>query len=279
MKWIPNKTFPHPVLSPVATPPDRDYVNREFQATLDLSPTTGEQAFRLTVTKYCLSEESLLDLIAKGKAKYATEIHCRETFERSLITSDKTENFIDFDKGRLSGWIDISSYVVCTDNVTNHFSKNFHPEFGSNASFDFTTGAVLAISIPERYFISPNPQRAMATIFQLEYSDQQDKGAFAINLEEDKIKIVMHKEDAAIFDALQHNKKAWPTLLSSVYLIAVCEALRRIQQDDTPDVKWVGVIENALNNKNIAINKNSDIVKEAQTLLNNPISNMLARGE
>ena len=275
MKWIPNKTFPHPVLSPVALPPDRDNVNREFQATLDLSPTTGEQAFCLTV-HYALSEKSLLDLIAKGKAEYATEIHCRETFMRRLIRTDKTKNSINFEKGDLNNWVEVSSYVVCTtDKIKNHSSDTFHPEFGNNPSFPLNNGDVLAVVIPQRYFISPDPQRAMGTIFQLESSDQQEKGVFAINLEDDKIKIIMHKDDATIFQSLQRNKKAWPVLLSSVYLSAVCEALRIIQQGDEPDAMWVGVVYNALKNENIEINSNSDLVKEAQKLLKNPISNML----
>ena len=274
MKWIPNKTFPHPVLSPVAAPRDRDYVNCEFQATLDLSPTTGEQAFQLTVN-YALSEKSLLDLISKGKAKYVTEIHCRETFMRCLMKSDKTKDSIDFRKGDLNGWVEVSSYVVCTRKVDNHFSDNFHPEFG-NTTFKIADGAVLAVGIPARYFISLNPQRAMGTIFELEFNDQQDISNYTIDLEEDKIKIIMHKDDADIFLSLQRNKKARPVLLSSVYLAAVCEALQRIQQDDVPDAMWVGVIENALSRKNITIHSNSDIVKEAQKLLNSPLSNMLA---
>ena len=274
MKWIPNKTFPHPVLSPVAASSDRDYVNREFQATLDLSPTTGEKAFRLAV-HYALSEKSLLDLIAKGKAEYATEIHCRETFVRRLIRTGETTDSIDFKKGDLNNWVEVSSYVVCTDKVHNHSSDTFHPEFGDNPSFPLTNGDVLAVCLPQKYFISPDPQRAMGTIFQLESSNQQEKGVFAINLEDDKIKIIMHKDDATVFQSLQHNKKAWPVLLSSVYLVAVCEALRRIQQEEVPDALWVGVVYNALNHENIEINSNSDIVQEAQKLLKNPISNML----
>ena len=87
MKWIRNKTFPHPVLSVSAVASDRDYINCEFQVTSELIPNPKDQTSRLNIS-CVLSENSILSLIQQGKAKYATEVHCRETFLRRLLVSE-----------------------------------------------------------------------------------------------------------------------------------------------------------------------------------------------
>ena len=278
MKWIPNKTFPHPVLSTVAAPPDRDYVNSEFQATpvLDIHP--ADQTARISIT-CMLSEKSILALVKEGKAKFATEIHCRETFLRRLLTSGEPKYFADFAKGELHRRVEVSSYVVCADEVHGHTSDNLHEEFGKNARFDFKHGDVLATAYPSVYWVEPNPQQAIGTIFQLR-TIKNNKGMFSVDLEGENIEIVMHEDDAEQFNALQGKNKWWPSLLASVCLSALYEALRAMAErpEEYKEHKWFGVVTQELANEGIE-SWQGDILRTAQVLLELPAGALLAGGE
>ena len=281
MKWIPNKTFPHPVLSMAAKPPDRDYVHRQFQATPTLEIDPDSQAARLSM--HCaLSEESLVALVESGKAKYATEIHCRETFLRRLLTSGEPKYAADFAKGELHRRVEVSSYVVCADSVRGHVSDNFHSEFGEGAKFDFNHGDVLAANLPAVYWVDPNPIQAIGTIFVLE-TRNKNKGVFSVDLDDENILIVMHEDDAKVFNSLQYNSDKWPSLLASVYLSALCEALRVMANDNLADSykekKWFGVVEKKLADKGIKINSRLNPLTAAQSLLELPVPLMMGGKE
>ena len=275
MKWIANKTFPHPVLSNEASPPDRDYVGREFQATPVLQIVPDSQLSRLNMS-FALSEESLRALVAAGKAKYAAEIHCRETFLRRLLTSDKPQISADFSKGELHRRVEISSYIVCTESVRSHASPNFHPEFGEDAAFDFKGGDVLATAYPSVYWIEQDPERALGTIFELKRIDK-NRGMFGVELDDENIRIVMHEEDAKKFHSLQNSRDKWPALLASVYLCALCEALRAMAT--TPEEYdariWFGVVGRELDNLGVSLSPQSDVLDIAQKLLEYPAHAML----
>ena len=121
MKWVANKTFPHPVLSSGSPASERDYVGREFQMNPDLQ-LLEDTSVQLQL-EFALSEQSLLRLIEKNKAKYAAEVHCRRTYVRRLVSSKENKFSTTFQKGELHERVEISPYIVCTDNVKGHFSK------------------------------------------------------------------------------------------------------------------------------------------------------------
>ena len=276
MKWIANKTFPHPVLSDEALPPERDYVGRTFQVTPSLEIVPDSQLSRLKMV-FALSEESLRSLIAAGRAKYATEIHCRDTFVRRLLMTGDSEVSANFKKGELHRRVEISSYVVCTDNVGGHKSPNFHPEFGDLA-FNFNHGDVLATAYPSVYYVEQDPEPALGTIFELS-STGRKRGVFLVDLENDNIQIVMHEEDAGKFKAQQNNSHRWPSLLASVYLSACCEALRAMSaNEDHDDRIWCGVIRRELEKQGIQLTA-LNALDVAQKLLEQPVHVMLVDEE
>lgn len=280
MKWVNNKTFPYPVLvsSDGSAPADRDYVNREFQATM--VPTENSDLTLTLKVSYLLKEESIVALIKQNKAKYATEIHCRSTYVRRLLKTGERSISVNFGKGELHDLVEVSSYVVCTEPVQNHTSANIHPEFGENPAFNFVPGDVLAMAHPEMFYVIPNFMKAMGSIFELEPSDMLG-GFFSVDLENPKIRIIMNPSDADKFSAMQKNSRMWPSLLASVYMAATAEAVRCIanNEGDYSDRKWFRVIAQTMSNKNIQPAENMDFLKAAQELLEYPVNLMLSREE
>ena len=279
MKWIPNKAFPHPVLSAHQDPADRDYVNCEFQAThgLEICPKSQKGILECNVA---LSESSLCALIQEGKAMYATEIHCAKTYFRHLQKSSVPSYEIRFESGDLHSAVEVSSYVICTHPVRGHASGSLHAEFG-DAKFDLNPGDVLAVSEPEKYYVDPNALESLGTIFQLSRRENPNsEKLFEVGWDNSKIDIFMNVEEADKFDIRQHSHETWPSLLSSVYLVALMETLRVMEkeEDEHADKQWFEVIQQTIANKGFSID--DDALKLAQRLLDNPILDLLGtRGE
>ena len=100
MKFIPNKSFPHPVLSDYSD----DYQNSQFQAAI--KPLMQTDALLVKV-RFMLSDEAITNLIKKGDAVYVVEVVCPQTFQRRVSKSSKTEMDIEFEEGQLFGETDI----------------------------------------------------------------------------------------------------------------------------------------------------------------------------
>lgn len=279
MKWIPNKTFPHPVLSDGNIPAmERDYVQRCFQPTDTMTLKGGE--VKLDVS-FKMSEQSLLELVGQCKAKYVVEIHCRETFLRRTMAEQGNHITHVFKKGDLQGRVDISFYLVATAEIRGHTSETIHGEFGSNSSFDFSPGAVLAIAEPATYWFDMDPVRAISSIIDL-VPKANHGNDFFVELSNDKIQIIMNKDDAKYFSSMEKNKNQQSIALSAVCFPAFLEALHVMRTDkdgDLEDRRWYCVIKQELANKNIDLDENSNLLEIAQQLLNSPVHCMMAREE
>ena len=274
MKWIPNKAFPHPVLSADQDPADRDYVNCEFQVThgWEIYPDSQEGILKCNVA---LSESSLCALIQEGRAMYATEIHCAKTYLRHLHKSSMPSYEIKFERGELHSVVEVSSYVICTSSVKGYASDSLHVKFG-DAKFDLNPGDVLAVSEPEECYVDPNALEILGTIFQLSRRSNSEN-FFEMGWDGSKIDIFMNVEEANKFDALQKSQESWPSLLSSVCLIALMETLRVMKKDkdegEHSDKQWFKAIQQTITNRGLSID--DDALKLAQKLLDNPILDLL----
>ena len=233
MKWVPNKAFPHPVLSADQDPADRDYVNCEFQVThgLEIRPDSGRAILKCNAA---LSESSLCALIQEGRAMYATKIHCAKTYFRHLKKSSVPSYEIRFERGDLHLVAEVSSYVICTRPVKGYTSDSLHAEFG-DAKFDLNPGDVLAVSEPGEYYVDPNALGNLGTIFQLLRRSNPEK-LFEVGWDGSKIDIYMNAEEANKFDELHKSGEGWPSVLSSVCLIALMETLRVMKEDEKASI-------------------------------------------
>lgn len=283
MRWSPGKGFTYPVLTPLENTADRDYINQSFQSTSELSINTDEYTVKLDISCH-LSEESLLHLIEEGKAKYATEIHCASTFLRHTAMSSEPEYSIEFGKGQLNDKVEVLTCVVCIDDVKSHQSKNLNPDTISEANFE--KGYVLAIDHAKEYYIDSKPLKNIGSIFKLIPVDEKDKeGKFSIDFTSKEIQILLYQSDAGVFDHMRKSRKNQPVLLTSVYLMAVTEALREMinNESEHSDSRWFKVIQQKISDisdkdqsTNYELTQNMDILRVAQELLQSPMGTMFS---
>lgn len=279
MRWVANKAFPHPVLSPLPEKrEERDYPHKEFELGCDLRVGVGNRP-ELTLT-WSLSEESILSLIGKGRAIYAAEVSCQKTYLRRLLVSDQPSQQFNFKPGDFHEKTEISGYVACRKDIAEYHSDNFHEEFGGD-TFRLLHGDVVAIDAPRAYWWDLELMKPVVTVFQLAAHEKVPANSFDLLWDEDKVQIRMRKKTKERFERMRSMRKMEAFLLNSVYLSAVTDTLRLMAEDGAQyqDKKWYRAIMHKIDERKIRLNNDANFVKIAQQLLELPLGRMLEAGE
>ena len=129
---------PYPVLSSM----DDDYVRGSFRAEVQEEISFGQ--LKLSID-YMLDEPGLKELFAQGKVSYATHVECSLVGYRQLFSSKNNHENVTIDAGNLTNEVEISTYIVATEDIHGYHNEQFNIGFGKGASFDIWRGGILAI--------------------------------------------------------------------------------------------------------------------------------------
>jgi len=273
MQFILNKAFPHPVLASHS----QDYTDVGFQAAFWWSEERENRKWILQV-RCELGDQSMERLIESGKAKYAVEVVCPQTFlRRTAKPRGRKSSFeIPFGYGDLHGWVYLNAFVICCEPIQNFRSHHFHQEFGANAFFDLEPGDVLALQAPLQYSWDTEQIRPIGTVFELVKSDKPKNGTFLVSWESEKIQIQMRENDKQRFEVARRTREKKPSLIMSVYFPTLLETLRTMSEgSEYEEKKWYQTIQYKLNEKDIELSRDSDFLKIGQKLLGFPLGKFL----
>lgn len=271
MKFVANKAFPYPVLSEYSD----DYVNRAFQAALKFEVSEeGRPSLRIKCT---VSDEGIAKLIKSARAEFAIEVNCSQTFLRRIKRSQEPEFQFAFEKGDLHGRVELNAFVICLDYIPKFISPNFNEEFGENPSFHLEPGNVLAVQNPVWYWWDTEQIQPISSVFELVESNQPSADSFMVSWEEQKIQVMMRKDEKIRFEAARKNASQKPFLLMSVYFPMLMQTLQMMAEPDSniEEKKWFHAINYKLNEKQIELTCDSDFLEIAQKLLGMPLKGIL----
>ena len=247
MKFDPAKAWPHPVLRPPKY--GDDYQNAEFEVEIDLRVASGSTAVDLTV-EFSLSSQDLLRLIENRVAQYALLVTAPQTHFRKLLQAETTTIEAQFSAGLLAGWIECQPFLLCVRDLTSFFSSEWHSDFKEQA-FDIVPGTVLAEDEQKRYFIEPEYESLIGSIFKVRTQPSLPDGRWIYHIEQDHIWISMSRRDEKIFyDARLECKTGVEGyyLINGLYLPALIASLNDIDRnrDDYQDFKWFASLDRRL---------------------------------
>lgn len=271
MKLRGNVLFPYPVLSGFTD----DYTKCTFDAMI---APIGEQGKEPESWKihFRLSEEKLLNLVKREQAQYAIEIICNKTFYRHIEKSFDDQLEISIPKGALQGRVEMNALLICVEPEERFQSSNFNQEYGEGFSFDMRLGYVLAMDAYSYYFDFSRVQ-PFGSVFVLKGDENATEGIFSVDLNEEKIAIVVHPDDRDSFQEMRKQKNLREVVLTGIYLPVLVEVLREMVGEDWEahtDKKWYRTIQHQLDvqGHNLALN---DCFEVAQQLLKSPFGRLI----
>lgn len=265
MKFDRNKAFPYPVLRPHCD----DYVDVEFQTTVEFSITKDKITSEIS---YVLSSQELLDEIEKESAKFVSVVACRDTYFRTVISSKSAKVTADFEVGSLRGEVRVDTYIIAVKDIPTYTSQDINSEFGKDV-FEFTLGDVLAQDETQVFYIDRDLFKPVTSVFKLVAVENLSGGEWIVWCEDDHVQIQVSTQMKESIDNARNNKSSQVILLNSLYFSAVVQALQKLKDDkeDYEEKRWAQVIQGQLNNNGWDIGSHDAYVL-AQRLMKYPLS-------
>jgi hypothetical protein len=267
MKFDEQKTFPYPVLRPH----NDDYLDSDIQTTAEfLIDHDGRKVnFEASIA---ISSEDILELIEQKKAHVSVNISCRSTFFRKSLKTfgDSVEG--SFDYGDFKDEVEVSTYVVANERVSNFFPEDLNPEFGETP-FKLEKGDVLAMDEPQISYFDRDSFKPLSSIFSLVKNPNKSDSEWVVELSESDIVIVVSPSTKEVIDVARNNKTHLAVLMNSLYFSALTHAISALKVDEGEytDRKWAKVLTKKIHNTdNLDLAKHESYVI-AQELLKNPL--------
>lgn len=171
--------------------------------------TAIEYRFGITLTQ---RNRDITSLIENGKAEYACEITCKDTFLRKCFHSSTPRFDISLDRKEVCGHIDFQCYVAAKENIPHYTNNDFNEDY-YGFSFDLEVGDLLVI-FPLAWWntdIKYDKLYAAGTFMQIvEAAEGVEKTWF--NLDEQRILIEMPHD---LFVQYQRIGNSFPEVIHS----------------------------------------------------------------
>jgi hypothetical protein len=267
MRFDHQKAFPYPVLRPDID----DYLQSEFQVTVDIEG--GKDNKRLDAkVQVALSSDQIKREIEKGNAAVTIVFSCRETYFREAITTNKFELKKSFDAGSLRGEVLIYPFVVAVKSIKGFSAPDINAEFRKD-SFSFEPGEVLAAEEPKIIYIDRELFKPISSIVQIVKSDSLSGFEWKVDLEDSKIRILLSAEAKQAVDQARNSRRNRAVLINSIYFAAVMEAIQKLKDEESTysHLRWAKVITQQCHNAAINIVSNDSYII-TQQLLNSPLA-------
>lgn len=225
MKFSEDMRFPHPVLSNGTA----DFLIGEFGATFEVEERPSDGTLRLSYDCQ-VTEQEIEKLVREGIARAGLFVTCLETYFNQIRPLSLGKGKLEFPGGLLNGRVVLRPVLWTARPMDQWRPTNVHPEFGTGP---VPLGQHKLLGLGEESIINVGRDklRPLETIFTLAASEEMPEGRIAIDLESERIRIVVAKKTHESINLYRGGNIGRAMLLNAVYLPAIMEVLRNLASD------------------------------------------------
>ncbi|MCG8623817.1 MAG: hypothetical protein MJE68_17720 [Proteobacteria bacterium] len=271
MKFVKQKSFGYPVLRDG----NDDYVRGKFQSTIEFHRVQqNDQEVKISCI-FKAGPPELSELVDAGKASYILVIDCRETFYRESFLINESEKDLTCPKSLFRGRVVVESYIIANEKISNFACEFINEDYGKGP-FTFEKYSVLAQRVPEIYFVLNDKLKSLQSLLKLEESKLPD-GEWYCDLghPDGHPRIMASPHQCRIFKHAAASQESESMLVNIVLVPAVAkmiDALNKGKEMETHDERWVELLQEKLQEKNLASTAYDDSFRLAQRLLGLPLN-------
>jgi hypothetical protein len=266
MKISEETVFPHPVLSPWST----DIAGAIFSAEL----TVREELDFSRISISCeasLNHPDLTRMINSGEAQFGCFVSCVETGCRRLIELNFPLGSYCFQSGELLGRISFRPLIWTCKVLPAYLPAGVNPEFGGPVLLQ--PGEILAMGIEVGYVAERPPLPTIESLFEIKASAECEEGRFVVDLEGDKITVLMGSETFILVQSLRSQSGITKDVIfNSLYVPVVMQVLSDIGvsgEDRFQAYRWFLPFQARCQDLGVEL-KHGDTFSNAQEILGNP---------
>lgn len=233
-----------------------------------------DYTFKVTLSQ---KNDEITNLIATGKAEYACEVTCKDTFLRKCFHSSKPSFDIILSRREVNGRINFNCFVAVKESIHGYTNKGFNEDY-QGFSFDLEKGDLLAIFPSAAYNTNIKYEKLFAAgSFMQIIEASENVNDVWFNLEEDRIFIELPHD---LYEQYQKVGNAFPEIIhSSLVHNALVYALSNLKVYYDKEKKWADCLMQRMQEPELEKYSDLDdmynVFKAADIILKDPYKRML----
>ncbi|WP_221568995.1 hypothetical protein [Alkalihalobacillus sp. TS-13] len=266
--------FPHPVLSFFSD----DFNESTFDAKVE--PIISENSFEFLID-FNLNNQDLRKIIAEEKAKFMVHIECVKTWVRLAEKTSNSSIEVSVPAEKLHDRADVCVFVVADQDIPRYRNDCFHPDF-EGEFFQIKKGDILAVGPEISVNLEKKPLEKINSIFQLVKDPTYKEGDMSVNVESEKITVLLSIATHSKYQQLIRDPNLIPVFHTMIAVPALVYALSYIKEtfecqrdlEELTSYSWYKSISRRLEEMNIDIENTGsleDPVSLAVKLVNKPM--------
>lgn len=268
-----NLSLPHPVLG-ISDDIAGTYVVENPNIDLRNDPV-------IIKIKHSLSNKSLEHLIHDNKVAFCTEIHCKNAFFRQVYSSFNDQQEIRINANDIRDTVDLLYFLIAEVDIPDYSIEGTNSDYAKN-TFYISKGDVIGYGGETSFIAEKKYQayKAVSSFMDIVRDDTVDSGPIKVDMSGDKITVHMPKNEYLQYSTVRKDDKISTIFHSSIVFPVLVQAIAQLNNRDYEESKWVQILKDRLasDDKLIGVD-NSEVVKIAQILLDNPIKRTLDKIE
>jgi hypothetical protein len=274
MKITDEMRFPHPVLSHATA----DFLSGEFNFSFEVEERPSDGRLRLSY-ECDVTEPEIQGMASGDTARLGLFVTCLETYFNKLVLLTLGKGQLEFPGGLLNGRV-VLRPVLWTERFLDKWRPaNIDPEFGKDP-MSIAPHKLLGLGDEFVINVGRDKLRPLETIFTLAVSEEMPEGRIGIDLEADRIRIIVGKKTHESINLYRGSTIGRPILLNGVYLPAVMEVLRGLASDRQlyEQRRWYRPFVAKCEHLSIDLSDPS-LLEDAQKLLSDPYRRLMDQQE
>lgn len=265
MRLTDDTKFPHPVLGPFTG----DYLEGDFVVEFEVSENVKTGALSLN-HHIQLTQSDIVQLVHTGRATVGCIVRCGHTYYNDLRVLSFPVGNTDFAPGALLNKVTLRPIIWLTQDRPQWSPDMLHPEFEPPVSLRL--GDIVAIGAESQISVGQAKLVPIESIFELNKSSEVDEGDIRVDLEGDRISILVAPGTFSVIDLLRQQASGLPVVMNAVYLPAVMEVLDRLRGDEDAyqGRRWYTPFTEKCRAKGLVNDADASILDGAQRLLESP---------
>ena len=269
--------FPYPVLSKETD----DFSSGLFS--MDVEVKERNDSFLKLLCKCTIENNDIEKLLKNNKAKIAMLLEGQSSSYRKLVVFEfgEVEKEIVLEAKDVSRKVFVNSFILASEDLVDYNNTGFNQEYyGEDFKIPLIEkGSMLAFDIPlEIDMTFSNSEKAsLESIIRVSRNDAIEQ--MIVNCDEsDTIKLELPGVAYDVYLSLSQSDKALESILMTALILpALTYTIERIQSNTTSyeSSNWYMDLVKILELKGLKIDEDSEAIKIAQELLNNPVAKSL----
>jgi hypothetical protein len=270
----PQSEYPLPILRPKDF--DSDYLESSFDVKIDFFRDSSPHKAEIT---FDINQKEILDLVKSNKAIVSLAISSLDTYLYELHDlGNVRKQIVTYNEKNLHGYVYFTLIVRAIQNEPCFTLSDLGKGFQAH-SFDVRNGDILAISQEYQVPYQLPPIKMDPTFFQLVEQPELEPSAFEIDLQDQKIKVVVGVELNNLIQLNMETELGRLKNISSIYFPVLIDTLYEIKNSSEYEGRfWFEALRLTMSDLNIDINsRDFEPLSTAQKILKFSFAELLRK--